>query len=38
MAPNRMLTTKAQAGGKKSKDYITLTLTSNANGSKTFKP
>jgi hypothetical protein len=38
MAPDRTLATKAQAGGKKSKDCITLALTSNADGSKTFKP
>jgi hypothetical protein len=38
MALNRMLATKAQAKGKKSKDCITLALTSNADSSKTFKP
>ena len=38
MAPDRTLATKAQAGGKKSKDRITIALTSNADGSETFKP
>jgi hypothetical protein len=38
MAPDRTLATKAQAGGKKSKDRIAIALTSNANDSETFKP
>ena len=38
MSPNRTLATQASAGGKKSKDRITLALTSNADGSETFKP
>ena len=35
-SPNRSLTTESLSGGKKSKDRITLALTSNADGSEKF--
>lgn len=36
-SPNRTLATKSRAGGNKSKDRITLALTSNADGSEQFE-
>ena len=36
--PDRTLATKSYSGTKKSKDRITITLTSNADGSKKLKP
>ncbi|KAM3067120.1 hypothetical protein ACMFMG_012221 [Clarireedia jacksonii] len=38
MVPSRTLATKAQAGGKKSKDRITIALTSNCTGTDRWEP
>jgi hypothetical protein len=38
MSPDRSLATKASSGGKKSKDRITVALTSNATGTDDIKP
>jgi hypothetical protein len=38
MSPDRTLATEAQSGGKKSKDRITVALTTNADGSEKLEP